>query len=80
MYWKLLVLWYVLFIDIFTAALALRSRGLVIGSREKEEEEKEEEEKEREEKEEEEKEREEKEEEEEKNLQIAIRCLWDLFD
>ena len=56
--------------NIFTAALALRSRGLVIGSREKEEEEKEEEEK----------EREEKEEEEEKNLQIAIRCLWDLFD
>ena len=52
---------------IFTAALALRSRGLVIGSREKEEE------KERE------REREEKEEE-EKNLQIAIRCLWDLFD
>ena len=51
----------------FTAALALRSRGLVIGSREKEEE-----------KEREEKEREEKEE--EKNLQIAIRCLWDLFD
>ena len=49
-----------------TAALALRSRGLVIGSREKEEEEKEREEKE--------------EEEEEKNLQIAIRCLWDLFD
>ena len=49
---------------IFTAALALRSRGLVIGSREKEEEEKEREEK----------------EEEEKNLQIAIRCLWDLFD
>ena len=48
----------------FTAALALRSRGLVIGSREKEERE--------------EKEREEKEE--EKNLQIAIRCLWDLFD
>ena len=46
----------------------MRSRGLVIGSREKEEEEKEEEEKEREEK------------EEEKNLQIAIRCLWDLFD
>ena len=40
----------------FTAALALRSRGLVIGSREKEREE------------------------EEKNLQIAIRCLWDLFD
>ena len=55
---------------LFTTALALRSRGLVIGSRE---------EKEREEKEEkEEKEREE--EEEEKNLQIAIRCLWDLFD
>ena len=53
---------------LFTAALALRSRGLVIGSREKEEE-----------KEEKEKEREEKEEE-EKNLQIAIRCLWDLFD
>ena len=52
-------------IVIFTAALALQSRGLVIGSREKEEEEKE---------------REEKEEEEEKNLQIAIRCLWDLFD
>ena len=48
----------------FTAALALRSRGLVIGSREKEE-----------------KEREKKlREEEEKNLQIAIRCLWDLFD
>ena len=44
----------------------MRSRGLVIGSREKEREEKE-------------KEREEKEEE-EKNLQIAIRCLWDLFD
>ena len=42
----------------FTAALALRSRGLVIGSREKEE----------------------REREEEKNLQIAIRCLWDLFD
>ena len=42
---------------LFTAALALRSRGLVIGSREKEREEKE-----------------------EKNLQIAIRCLWDLFD
>ena len=54
---------------LFTAALALRSRGLVIGSREKE---KEREEKEREEK--------EREEEEEKNLQIAIRCLWDLFD
>ena len=50
---------------VFTAALALRSRGLVIGSREKEEER--------------EREREEKEEE-EKNLQIAIRCLWDLFD
>ena len=49
---------------VITAALALRSRGLVIGSREKEEEEKEREEK----------------EEEEKNLQIAIRCLWDLFD
>ena len=47
----------------FTAALALRSRGLVIGSREKEE-----------------REREEREREEEKNLQIAIRCLWDLFD
>ena len=46
----------------------MRSRVLVIGSREKEEE-----------KEREEKEREEKEEE-EKNLQIAIRCLWDLFD
>ena len=56
--------------SIFTAALALRSRGLVIGSRE---------EREREEKEEREREREEKEEE-EKNLQIAIRCLWDLFD
>ena len=50
---------------IFTAALALRSRGLVIGSREKEREEKEEKE---------------EREEEEKNLQIAIRCLWDLFD
>ena len=50
---------------VFTAALALRSRGLVIGSREKERER--------------EREREEKEEE-EKNLQIAIRCLWDLFD
>ena len=57
---------------VFTAALALRSRGLVIGSREKEE-------REREEREREEREREEKEEE-EKNLQIAIRCLWDLFD
>ena len=54
--------------SLFIAALALRSRGLVIGSREKEEE-----------KEEKEREREEKEEE-EKNLQIAIRCLWDLFD
>ena len=53
--------------SIFTAALALRSRGLVIGSREEEKEEKEKEEKER-------------EREEEKNLQIAIRCLWDLFD
>ena len=49
---------------IFTAALALRSRGLVIGSREKEREEKEEKEEEK-----------EREEEEEKNLQIAIRCL-----
>ena len=47
-------------IQFFTAALALRSRGLVIGSREEKEE------------------KEEKEE--EKNLQIAIRCLWDLFD
>ena len=55
-------------VRIFTAALALRSRGLVIGSREKEREEKEE------------KEEKEREEEEEKNLQIAIRCLWDLFD
>ena len=45
----------------------MRSRVLVIGSREKEREEKEE--KEREEKE------EEKEEEEEKNLQIAFRCI-----
>ena len=53
-------------IEFFTAALALRSRGLVIGSREKEKEREEKEEKER--------------EEEEKNLQIAIRCLWDLFD
>ena len=44
----------------------MRSRGLVIGSREKEREEKERDEKEG--------------EEEEKNLQIAIRCLWDLFD
>ena len=52
--------------SVFTAALALRSRGLVIGSREEREEK-------------EEREREEKEEE-EKNLQIAIRCLWDLFD
>ena len=42
----------------------MRSRGLVIGSRENEEEREEKEEK----------------EEEEKNLQIAIRCLWDLFD
>ena len=33
-------------VPVFTAALALRSRGLVIGSREKEEEEKEREEKE----------------------------------
>ena len=47
----------------------MRSRGLVIGSREKEEKEEKEEEKE-----------EKEEEEEEKNLQIAIRCLWDLFD
>ena len=49
---------YINWILLFTAALALRSRGLVIGSREKEEE----------------KEREEKEEEkeEEKNLQIAF--------
>ena len=54
--------------NLFTAALALRSR-LVIGSREKEREEKEEKEEEK-----------EREEEEEKNLQIAIRCLWDLFD
>ena len=53
-------------IFLFTAALALRSRGLVIGSWEKEEKEREEKERER--------------EEEEKNLQIAIRCLWDLFD
>ena len=61
-----------MFIGLFTAALALLSRGLVIGSREKEEKEREREEKE---------EKEEKErEEEEKNLQIAIRCLWDLFD
>ena len=43
----------------------MRSRVLVIGSREKEREEKEREEK----------EREEKEEEEEKNLQIAFRCI-----
>ena len=49
-------------LGLFTAALALRSRGLVIGSREKEREEKEEKE-------------EEKEEEEEKNLQIAFRCI-----
>ena len=46
----------------------MQSRGLVIGSREKEEKEREE------------KEEKEREEEEEKNLQIAIRCLWDLFD
>ena len=58
------------YLNLFTAALALRSRGLVIGSREEQEEKEEKEEKER--------EREEKEE--EKNLQIAIRCLWDLFD
>ena len=51
---------------LFTAALALRSRGLVIGSREEKGEKKEEEK--------------EREREEEKNLQIAIRCLWDLFD
>ena len=50
-------------IDLFTAALALRSRGLVIGSREEKDEKKEE------------KEEKEREEEEEKNLQIAIRCL-----
>ena len=49
---------------LFTTALALRSRGLVIGSMEEKEE----------------KEEKEREEEEEKNLQIAIRCLWDLFD
>ena len=48
----------------------MRSRGLVIGSREKEEKREEKEEK----------EEKEREEEEEKNLQIAIRCLWDLFD
>ena len=54
------------YFKIITAALALRSRGLVIGSREKEREE--------------EKEEKEEKEEEEKNLQIAIRCLWDLFD
>ena len=47
----------------------MRSRVLVIGSREKEEKEREEKE-----------EKEREEEEEEKNLQIAIRCLWDLFD
>ena len=47
----------------------MRSRVLVIGSREKEEKEEKEVKEEREEK-----------EEEEKNLQIAIRCLWDLFD
>ena len=45
----------------------MRSRVLVIGSREKEKEEEKEE-------------KEEEKEEEEKNLQIAIRCLWDLFD
>ena len=50
---------------LFISTLVLRSRGLVIGSREEKEEEKKEE-----------KEREE----EEKNLQIAIRCIWDLFD
>ena len=44
---------------LFTAALALRSRGLVIGSREEKEKEEKEKERER---------------EEEKNLQIAIRC------
>ena len=44
---------------IFTAALALRSRGLVIGSREKEEKEREEKER----------------EEEEKNLEIAFRIM-----
>ena len=50
------------FKKLFTAALALRSRGLVIGSREEKEEKKEEKE-----------EKEEKErEEEEKNLQIAF--------
>ena len=49
---------------LFTAALALRSRGLVIGSREKEEKEREEKE-----------EKEREEEEEEKNLQIAFRCI-----
>ena len=43
----------------------MRSRGLVIGSREEKEREREEKE---------------REEEEEKNLQIAIRCIWDLFD
>ena len=48
---------------IFTAALALRSRGLVIACREKEKENENE-----------------KEKEEDKNLQIATRCLWDLFD
>ena len=45
----------------------MRSRVLVIGSREKEEKEEKKEEK-------------EEKKEEEKNLQIAIRCLWDLFD
>ena len=48
----------------------MRSRVLVIGSREKEEKREEKEEK----------EEKEREEEEEKNLQIAIRCLWDMFD
>ena len=48
---------------LFTAALALRSRSLVIGSRKKEEKEREE------------KEEKESEEEEEKNLQIAFRCI-----
>ena len=47
---------------LFTAALALQSRGLVIGIREKEEKKKEEQK------------------EEEINLQIAVRCLWDLSD
>ena len=51
--------------------LALRSRGVVIGSKEEKEEKERERERERE---------REEEEEEEKNPQIAIRCLWDLFD